>query len=189
MCQKHYNKWYHFNRKNLIKVDRPIKERIELLLSKILVEDSGCWTWLGCLDKGGYGVFCVTIAGFKKTYRAHRIVYETFKAKIPDGLVLDHLCRNRSCVNPEHLEPVTIKENTRRGLSLIPLQAEKTRCNRGHLLENKNLYLSGRKRSCCACRAYNTYKAYNKKTRQAIVSFEDWLVGRVYEAWPEVVGS
>lgn len=69
-----------------------------------------CWVWQGTL-RGGYGRFR---AG-RKTFSAHRVSYEHHVGAIPDGLVLDHLCRNRACINPAHLEPVTIRENIRRG--------------------------------------------------------------------------
>jgi hypothetical protein len=74
--------------------------------------DTGCWEWIGTCQSNGYGAFAV--AG--KTLRAHRWAYEHFVGPIPVGLTIDHLCRNRTCVNPEHMEPVTSAENTRRGV-------------------------------------------------------------------------
>ena len=76
------------------------------------VEDSnGCWIWQGYSDKDGYG----TIGIKNKVKKAHRVYYEKYIGPIPEGLQLDHLCRNPSCVNPKHLEPVSAAENTRRG--------------------------------------------------------------------------
>jgi hypothetical protein len=71
----------------------------------------GCWEWTGAKDRDGYG----TMHHRNRPYRAHRFAYEQFVGPIPDGLVIDHLCTNRGCVNPEHLEPVTNAVNIKRG--------------------------------------------------------------------------
>jgi len=81
-----------------------ITERFD---SKIEKTD-GCWIWRGSITRYGYGQFAVTA---HKTARAHRFAYELWVGSIPSGLVLDHLCRNRACVHPDHLEPVTHREN------------------------------------------------------------------------------
>ncbi|HEY8766071.1 MAG TPA: HNH endonuclease signature motif containing protein [Dehalococcoidia bacterium] len=73
----------------------------------------GCWPWTGVIHPLGYGH--VNIPGTRNPQMAHRASYEFFVGPIPDGLELDHLCRNRGCVNPSHLEPVTHLENVRRG--------------------------------------------------------------------------
>ena len=88
----------------------------ERFLDKISPEpNSGCWLWDASLDGKGYGQFMVPQDGVRKLKRAHRISYEMYKGPIPEGLDLDHLCRVPSCVNPDHLEPVTRGENLRRG--------------------------------------------------------------------------
>lgn len=87
------------------------------LLGGFLIDGStGCWLWQKSKSKDGYGW-----ASFKnKTYQAHRLFYILIKGPIPDGLVLDHVCRCRHCVNPEHLEPVTPQENLKRSV-ITPL--------------------------------------------------------------------
>lgn len=84
----------------------------ERFMVKVQVQPDGCWLWLGSRNHKGYGLFTDEVG---KNCRAHRWGYEHFAGQIPDGMVLDHLCRNTSCVNPAHLEPVTAAENTRRG--------------------------------------------------------------------------
>lgn len=94
----------------------------ERIANKIMPEpNTGCWLWDAALTRGGYG--CVGISKHKPNAkgrspvgRAHRVVYEILIGKIPDGLDLDHLCRVPSCVNPDHLEPVTRSVNLRRGI-------------------------------------------------------------------------
>jgi hypothetical protein len=77
-----------------------------------------CWNWTGPMQKGGYGKHGGS--------PAHRVVYELLVGPIPEGLHIDHLCRNRACVRPEHLEPVTREENVRRGIEA------RTTCHKGH---------------------------------------------------------
>lgn len=95
-----------------LKFRRREKPMAEKIMSKIRkVDGCSCWFWTGFL-RGGYGRMKDETG---RLTEAHRVSYECFVGKIPEGLVLDHLCRNRDCVNPEHLEPVTTKENIRRG--------------------------------------------------------------------------
>lgn len=91
-----------------------------------------CWIWTAYLNAQGYGQLAVSRGNLQL---AHRVAYELIVGAIPDGLVLDHLCRVRNCVNPGHLEPVTQAENMRRGMI-----ATKTHCKWGHLLSGENLY-------------------------------------------------
>jgi len=94
------------------------------------------------LDTKRYGRITVWEDGRRRYVRAHRYSYEAFVGPIPEGLTLDHLCRVRNCVNPEHLEPVSLKENLLRGDSSPAHNARKTHCMRGHALSGDNLYIN-----------------------------------------------
>lgn len=115
-----------------------------------------CWLWTAYKDKDGYGKFGIN----NKTFMAHRFSYEYFIGKIPDGFQIDHLCRVRNCVNPDHLEPVTPKENTNRG-NIAEYQKIKTHCPSGHEYSGKN---NRGERICHKCinEKSKTYY-YNKK--------------------------
>ncbi len=120
-------------------------------------EDGACWTWTGNVDPGGYGTFW-TGGGRAK---AHRWSYEFFVADIPHGLQLDHLCRNRGCVNPWHLEPVTARVNTLRSEGITAAHARRTTCLHGHPLEQ-----AGDRRVCRTCRRAAD-RRYKSKERAA----------------------
>lgn len=92
------------------------------------VDIGDCWEWTACKDRDGYGKFRAA----NKHYRTHRYVWEALVGPIPDGFVVDHLCKNTSCVNPDHLEPVTWAENLHRGESLQAKFARNRTCKRGH---------------------------------------------------------
>ena len=113
----------------------------------IVDETTACWQWQGSLFCKGYGY--TTRRG--RDERAHRVTYELVNGPIPDGLVIDHLCRNRGCVNPAHMEVVTSRENTLRGDTLAAKQAARTTCPRGHEYD----YFHGGRRYCRTCMAAN----------------------------------
>lgn len=99
----------------------------------------GCWEWKGKKRPDGYGVCTKMVGGKTQYFRVHRLTYMEAKGEIPKGLVLDHLCRNPSCVNPDHLEAVTHTENKRRGMGVAALNERKIFCKRGHKLDGDNL--------------------------------------------------
>jgi hypothetical protein len=110
--------------------------------------DGICWQWTASLNTGGYGQFRLG----KSMRLAHRVAYEILVSPIPDGLDLDHLCRNRGCVNPDHLEPVTRRTNILRGISGPADQSRRAQCKYGHPFDGINSYVDRRgKRQCRAC--------------------------------------
>lgn len=111
----------------------------------------GCWEWSASRHSSGYGQFYYNGRG---NGFAHRFAYERFVGPIPSGLQIDHLCRNRTCVNPSHLEPVTAKENLRRGMGFSGRNARKTHCPKGHPYDEQNTYWrpDGMGKDCLTCR-------------------------------------
>ena len=135
--------------------------------AKLNVSAEGeCLLWAGGINTDGYGVFHLR----GKTVRAHRAAYEHWKMPIPTGLQIDHLCRVRDCVNPDHLEPVTQSENALRGdvgAAWAKIQLGKTQCPRGHAYSEENTYRPARgERQCRACRRAHT-EAYQKRKRES----------------------
>ena len=109
-----------------------------------------CWIWTGNIRRG-YGLFSYARHG---AMGAHRWSYQLYVGPIPEGLVLDHLCRVRACVNPAHLEPVTQRENVMRGASVVAVNVTLTHCLNGHEFSPENTYSSPskpRKRKCRIC--------------------------------------
>lgn len=124
---------------------------VERIKPKIRVEPNGCWVFTGALTKHGYGHVRVGRRG-EGMISTHRAMYLHAVGPVPDGFQLDHLCRNRACCNPDHLEPVTPGENIRRG-ETAKRMLEKTHCPAGHPYSGENLVLSKKgHRVCRACR-------------------------------------
>lgn len=122
----------------MVKVD--LKEKLFSYINKT----DTCWTWNGPIGTGGYGMFS-TAASRGYSIRAHRVAYQLLVGDIPEGLVIDHLCRVRHCVNPEHLEAVTPDENARRRAIAY------THCVHGHEYTKENTGTSSGRKRCLIC--------------------------------------
>ena len=131
---------------------------------KIDRRKDGCWIWKGSLRNTGYGV----LQRNGKNIPTHRFFYENLVGEIPPGLEIDHLCRNRACVNPDHLEPVSPRINKLRGEGVGAKNARKTHCPAGHLFSGKNLKLRWHRkkmvwwRECKECRLKNGREYENR---------------------------
>ena len=131
-----YPKWI-LNRAELARLQRLIK-----------TSEEGCWEWQGDATPNGYGKWAK--ASGAPVRAIHRITYEHYKnSEVPQGLQLDHLCRNRKCCNPDHLEPVTPSENTKRQ---DHYERRKTECPKGHEYSEENTRITKEgKRVCRQC--------------------------------------
>lgn len=123
------------------------KSLVERFTERFLIGD-GCWEWQTATGSKGYGAF----SDGKRSLLAHRFSYELFVGPIPEGLQIDHLCRNRKCVRPDHLEAVTQQVNMSRGESFSAINGRKTHCKRGHEFSPENTYLTSfGSRQCKTC--------------------------------------
>jgi HNH endonuclease len=115
-----------------------VTEQTRLIRFWSKVDTSGaCWLWTGQKTRLGYGY----VKWRQRSMLPHRVAYQLLVGPIPDGLELDHLCRNRLCVNPNHLEPVDHRSNILRGESPCAVNAKKTHCIHGHELTKENTYI------------------------------------------------
>ncbi|MGH7473451.1 MAG: HNH endonuclease signature motif containing protein [Candidatus Methylomirabilales bacterium] len=123
-----------------------MRNTIEDVLSGVQLLENGCWELPTSANSTGYSRVC--IGG--KRYTGHRFLYEHLVCQIPNGLELDHICRNRGCVNPDHLEQVTHRENILRS----PLMKKRSHCLRGHELTEENTYVHQKTghRACRKCK-------------------------------------
>ena len=134
----------------------PIERRFWKYVNKTDI----CWLWTGNISPNGYGR--TSIEG--RTKYAHRVAYELLVGPVPEGLDLDHLCRNTRCVNPDHLEPVTHAENMRRGNGASGRNARKTHCKHGHPFDEDNTMFNCRgDRVCRVCNALRCKRGYEKR--------------------------
>ena len=123
--------------------------------SKVQITE-GCWLWLGAKHHKGYGSFWTG----EKYKEAHRFAYEFAVGAVPEGLQIDHLCRNRGCVKPEHLEAVTQRENLRRGMNYHRSQ---THCKRGHPFDLFNTYRATNGRACRICAREHSQRRWRRE--------------------------
>lgn len=125
----------------------PIQQRSAAFWPKVRMTHT-CWIWTAARNRHGYGLF-----PYDRGTLAHRAAYELLVGQIPNGRELDHLCRNPSCVNPAHLEPVVHRENMLRGDTLGGRNAAKTHCVNGHEFTPENTYVfPNGHRKCRACK-------------------------------------
>ncbi len=156
-CKLHYRRVKKHGDPLIISAYDPVKHFWDQVVDK-----GFCWEWQGHTDTAGYGSMDTPalrrVVG--NLYSAHKIAYVLLIGPVPEGLTLDHLCRNIVCCNPSHLEPVTNVVNVMRGNGWGAINARKTECKRGHPLSGDNIYLATKKnksgstyvnRNCRAC--------------------------------------
>ena len=138
---------------------------IERFLLKVKIIESGCWEWTASKNRKGYGQFNL----HKKIVRSQRLIYEYYYGQISPDLTIDHLCRNRACVNPLHLEQVTSKVNTLRGEGETAINSRKTHCVKGHEFTEENTRID--KNESRICRRCEYRRSKIKEEKKQIVQY------------------
>lgn len=139
-CSEHYRRWVDFGDPHGVRPDPKRPRSLPAIKARTITDENGCWVWQGRIDRG-YGRI--------GTDRVYRLTYEAVNGPIPEGLEIDHLCRNRACCNPEHLEAVTHRENLMRSTNPIARQALKTHCLNGHPFAGENLRITPKGHRIC----------------------------------------
>src|SRR5579859_8194513 len=129
-------------------------EQIKRMLARVIKNDTtGCWIWDAPISQNGYPRTALNLElGVYKHMNAHTAFWWLVRGPIDPPLHLDHLCRVHACINPDHMEVVTPKENALRGIGIPAMNARKTHCQMGHPLEGDNLYMQGDTRQCRTCK-------------------------------------
>lgn len=164
-----------FPRIVVMKYEDKARYRAELVSKISISPRTNCWEWTGRLDKDGYAQCVLRAQGSRKkamTTRAARAAYILFRGPIDDALVIDHVCRNRRCINPSHLEAVTTRENLLRGKTSTASKAAQTHCVNGHEFTPENTYHypnsrnNGLRRTCRQC-AIDRVAVYRSRAKAA----------------------
>ncbi|KKN01702.1 hypothetical protein LCGC14_1125070 [marine sediment metagenome] len=142
--------------------------KLERFFEKVEFASNGCWQWTASFYSNGYASFLVKSRsevgkGQNRNGLAHRWAYRMFVGDIPEDLEIDHLCRNRGCVNPDHMEMVTHRENTLRGNSPSAIAARATHCPQGHVLDGWRRNGNTHHRYCMECNRMRSREAQKRK--------------------------
>lgn len=166
LCHKHYLRWWKAQPSGACRRVDNIRER---LLGNVRTSSTGCWDFQGTRILSGYG----RISWNGRAWLTHRVSYTLFVGTIPAGLEIDHLCKNKACCNPAHLEAVTRGENIRRGTQwhhLAEKERAKTVCPAGHSYDSENTYFSPSGcRQCRICKRAAGHR-YAERSRAAIAA-------------------
>lgn len=169
LCSRHYQRWKKYGDPLVTIVRFPGlrgRDPLDRFMEKVVIsdtaffEDTPCWEWDAHRDRDGYGRFHAD----GRDWLAHKWLYEQSNGPVPDGLELDHLCRNRACCNSAHLEAVTRYENIMRGVCFTAVQARQTHCNKGHEFSRENTYFHNGARHCRAC-SRESARRYKQRKR------------------------
>lgn len=141
-----------------------VKERMD---DNFTITDNNCWEWNGGRTSFGYGKISLKQKSFNKSMTAHRVYWELINGPIPKGLVINHKCSNPPCINPDHLETMTGKENTLIGKGITAINAKKTHCINGHkfITENTGINTDG-SRYCRNCSRFRTNRRGAQRTKE-----------------------
>lgn len=132
---------------------QPFVSDEDYIRRKSVRNKKGCLRWTGKLSYNGYPLLPKVMAKRAGTHMVYRYLYELVVAPIPEGLTLDHLCKTRECVEPTHMEPVTMRENVLRGDTIVRENTKKTMCPQGHPYDTVNI---NGDRGCKRCKAEHT---------------------------------